>query len=191
MLRSGYMMTTQSNRARDSSIQTVRHVKHLSFKLYGIISFHQWCITKINFLKSSKSSIVCYLMHSPYSLATHFIDVCLCPQLFFIQLLVALTQQVKAHHILLVSCSTVWMSESSITLLFAFFLSVDDSHHSEFHETSRGEEDRMAVSALLRRKQHGVFFSYAKCSCASLVNLCVALLCRTWICPGWRRHFSD
>ncbi len=39
------------------------------------------------------------------------------------------------------------MSENGLTLLFTFFLSVDDSHHSKFHETTRGEEDRMTLKA--------------------------------------------
>ncbi len=43
------------------------------------------------------------------------------------------------------------MSENSLTLLFTFFPSVDDSHHSKFHEATRGEEHSVTVEIILHR----------------------------------------
>lgn len=43
------------------------------------------------------------------------------------------------------------MSENDLPLLFTFFPSVDDSYHSEFHETTRGEAGRVTVKLGLHK----------------------------------------
>lgn len=43
------------------------------------------------------------------------------------------------------------MSVNDLTMLFTVFLSVDGSHHSEFHEATRGETERVTVKPELHK----------------------------------------
>lgn len=43
------------------------------------------------------------------------------------------------------------MSINDLTMLFTIFLSVDGSHHPEFHEATRGEAERVTVKPELQK----------------------------------------
>lgn len=127
-------------------------------------------------------------------------NVCLHPQLFFTQLLVALTQQVWSYSQSSADLCYYYLSLRMSSFLLIFLpkciqnlviyvnvlvlhhFSVDGSHHTKFHETTRGEVEGRVTVELEKDK---IWW------CLGFLLICGYLLSRTWICPGWLRDSSD